>query len=81
MNSCIKRKWKWSWLEVILIDSPQMTVSALSGSCAYARKHNMKMANLPENGLLSAGILYARMTDLDFISGGPADSVPVWLTV
>ena len=42
-------------MEVIPIDSLQLTAFALSGSCAYACKRNMKMANLPENGLLSAG--------------------------
>ena len=42
-------------MEAIPIDSPQLTVVALSGSCTYARNHNMKMANLWENGLVSAG--------------------------
>ena len=31
-------------MEVIPIDSPQLTVFALSGSYAYACKRNMKMA-------------------------------------
>ena len=42
-------------MEVIPIDSPQLTAFALSGSCAYARKRNMKMANSPENCFLLAG--------------------------
>ena len=42
-------------MEVIPIDSPQLTVFALSGNCAYARNRNMKMANSSENTLGSAG--------------------------
>ena len=42
-------------MDVITIDSPQLTVFTLSGSSAYARKHNRKMANSSGNGLVSAG--------------------------
>ena len=46
-------------MEVIPIDSPQLTAFALSGLGwqlrMYARKRNMKMTNSPENGWVSAG--------------------------
>ena len=39
-------------MEVIPIDSPPLTVFALSGGLAYARNRHMKMS---ENGLVSVG--------------------------
>ena len=46
---------------MIPIDSPHLTAFVLSGLVwqlhIYTRKRNMKMANSPENGLVSAGAI------------------------